>query len=160
MSKRSVRNGIRRIKSAATYSTQEIVELLGVHCRTVHCWHREGLQRIDSRRPFLVLGSELSAFLKSRFSFQRRKCAEGELYCMRCRSPQRPQDGCVTVRYLNDRRTIIAGRCAKCGGRMNQFGSAARIPDLPAIFKSVEPLEKNISGSDCPVVNTDMEKVS
>lgn len=70
------------IKETLSYSTQEIADLLNIHKRTVQEWHKEGLPRIDSRKPFLVLGSNLKEFIRSRQNKRKQKCRINEFYCM------------------------------------------------------------------------------
>jgi hypothetical protein len=54
---------ISRIKAGCTYDTNDIAKLLGFHRNTVRHWLKQGLAAIDDRRPLLVHGTVLKAFL-------------------------------------------------------------------------------------------------
>ena len=56
----------RRVKIHRNYTVDEAARILDVHKNTVRQWLKNGLPAIDDRRPLLILGSELSAYLKKR----------------------------------------------------------------------------------------------
>jgi surfactin synthase thioesterase subunit len=72
------------------YMMQEIAKLFGVHRNTVREWVKRGLPTLDRKRPMLILGRDLAAFLKARRLKNKRKCQPGEIYCVRCRTPKNP----------------------------------------------------------------------
>lgn len=55
-----------RVKIHRNYSVEEIADLFGIHKNTVRRWVKEGLSVIDGKRPMLILGRDLAAFLKER----------------------------------------------------------------------------------------------
>ena len=145
----------RRVKSNATYSTQEVADLLEVHPRTVQGWYSEGLPRIDDRRPFLVLGANLIEFMRLRKSRNRKKCADNELYCCRCRVPRLSRNGFVTYQVLNSKTMIVRCLCSVCGSRMSQLRSIGSLDQLQRAFDGVERHQENLSVCGQPIVNTD-----
>jgi hypothetical protein len=50
----------------------------------------DGLPVIDHKRPILVLGSDLAAFLSRRREARRQPCLAGQIFCLKCRRPQDP----------------------------------------------------------------------
>ena len=80
----------RLVKTHRTYTVEEIASLFHVHRNTVREWVKRGLPTCDDRRPMLILGPELAAFLQARRLKNRQTCAPGELYCVRCRAPRVP----------------------------------------------------------------------
>ena len=78
----------RRVKLHRNYTVGEAAMLLEVHKNTIRAWLGSGLEAIDDRRPVLILGRKLSAFLHARRESRRQRCKAGQLYCVRCRAPK------------------------------------------------------------------------
>ena len=87
----------RLVKIHRTYTVEEMATLLVVHKNTVRQWLENGLATIDRRRPILVHGAALVAFLKQRRTSAKSPCQPGELYCLRCRAPTPPAGSIVDV---------------------------------------------------------------
>lgn len=80
---------VNRVKQSASYDAGEIAKLFGIHPNTVRHWLKGGLKPIDDRRPVLVHGATLKAFISEKQQAKRQKCAPGEFFCFRCRgAPQ------------------------------------------------------------------------
>lgn len=56
----------RLVKLHRSYTVEEIANLFGIHKNTVRGWVKAGLATIDAKRPMLILGHDLSAFLQAR----------------------------------------------------------------------------------------------
>jgi transposase len=54
------------VKTTQLYDANEIAKLFGLHRNSVRQWLKQGLRSIDGRRPILVHGSHLKAFLAQR----------------------------------------------------------------------------------------------
>ena len=80
----------RLVKIHRSYTVEEIARLFGIHKNTVRHWVKEGLATIDDKRPMLILGHVLAAFLQARRVKNKQTCKPGELYCVRCRAPRSP----------------------------------------------------------------------
>jgi hypothetical protein len=76
----------RLAKIHRNYTVEEIANLFGVHKNSVRNWVKGGLPTSDDRRPMLILGRDLVAFLQARRVKNKRPCQPGEIYCMRCRA--------------------------------------------------------------------------
>lgn len=55
----------RLAKLHRNYSVEEVAKLYGVHRNTVREWIKRGLPTNDGKRPTLILGRDLAAFLQA-----------------------------------------------------------------------------------------------
>jgi hypothetical protein len=94
----------RRAKIHRSYTVEEVARLYEVHRNTVRQWIKQGLLVCDERRPILILGSDLTAFLTRKRAQNKRPCKQGEVYCVRCRVPQAPALGMAD--YKRERRFL------------------------------------------------------
>lgn len=84
----------RLAKLNRTYSVEEVARLYGIHRETVRRWLRgSGLSPIDDRRPTLIDGATLRAFLTERREAAKRPTPVGNLHCFRCRGARAPALG-------------------------------------------------------------------
>jgi hypothetical protein len=113
-----------------TYTVEEVARLFGVHRNTVRNWLKAGLKVIDDRRPLMIQGSVLRAFLQARREAARRRCPPGTLYCFRCRVPRPPAEGCSYTPETG-RVGMLRASCGVCGTCMFR---RARQADLEAIL--------------------------
>lgn len=134
-SQRRVRPSHRRVKQHAVYDVAEVARLLGVHRNTVRRWLKEGLEPLDGRRPVLIHGSRLKAFLAKRREDRKHTCRPGEFFCFRCRAPRTPWGGTADTSPRNDRLTSLAALCAVCETPMFR---SVRTADLPAFAALID----------------------
>src|SRR5215813_9000 len=78
----------RLVKVHRNYLVEEIARLFRVHKNTVRNWVKQGLPAIDDRRPILILGTELSRFLRERRQKTKQTCGPGRIYSIACRAPK------------------------------------------------------------------------
>ena len=130
----------RLIKRNLSYTIQEIAELFDLHVNAVRQWIKAGLPKIDDHRPHLIHGGELIEFLNERQAKRKHKCAPGELYCCRCRSPQKPQENAVNIKVQNETQLFLSAICAKCGARMQQIGTMRKLDQYHSTF-TVQTIE-------------------
>jgi hypothetical protein len=93
---------------------EEIARLLNVHKNTIRGWIKQGLPTIDHRRPTLIVGSVLSHFLQDRRRHGQRRCAPGEIYCVKCRAPVRPAGGMADYIPTTSSLGALTGICPVC----------------------------------------------
>ncbi len=117
----------RLVKIHRNYSAEEIAALLGVHKNTVREWLRRGLPALKDRRPMLILGRDLSEFLTARRKENKRPCQSGEIYCVRCRRPQKPAGSKVQYIPLTVASGNLIGICPECNTKMYRRISATRL---------------------------------
>jgi excisionase family DNA binding protein len=128
MKRRNGRPDGRRVKSLRSYSIDEIARLLGVHRNTVRHWIRNGLPVLDDRRPSLILGSELRAFLTRQRNARRQSCRPGQIFCVKCRKPREPFGKEADYVPSSPTAGALVGLCPVCGTLIYRRSSLARLP--------------------------------
>lgn len=120
----------RLVKTHRNYSVEEISRLFGVHKNTVRQWIKRGMPTVDDRRPTLVLGQELIAFLRDRRARNKRRCRSNEMFCVRCRAPQIPAGNMADYRPTTAQLGVLIGICPACDTLMHRRSSLARLKDI------------------------------
>lgn len=136
----------RLAKIHRSYAVEEVAQLFGVHRNTVRQWVKQGLPVVDDKRPMLILGEELGAFLTNRRSRSKRPCGPGEVYCMRCRVPRSPALGMADYVPVTETSGNLAGLCPDCGAMMYRRVSLAKLTAAGGDLK-VRILERAGEGS-------------
>lgn len=108
----------RLVKLHRSYTAEEVAGLFGLHRNTVRQWVKRGLATSDDRRPVLILGRDLVDYLKSRRVDPKRRCAPGEMFCLRCRVPRAGAEG--VARYVPHTAAVgnLTAACSVCGCQM------------------------------------------
>ncbi len=148
----------RLVKIHRSYTVDEAARLLDAHKNTVRRWVKEGLAINDERRPMLILGRELFAFLKQRRAKNKRICAPGEIYCVRCREPRRPAGDMAEYRALTATLGNLLGICPSCEAMMNRRVNVGKIASVCGHLQVTMPKELlHIGESDQPTLNSDFK---
>jgi excisionase family DNA binding protein len=141
----------RRIKSLRTYTIHEAAEALGVHRNTVRNYLRQGLVSLREKRPTLIRGSDLKAFLASRRKARRQPCKLGQIFCIKCRSPKVPALGMVDYVPISQQLGSLTGFCPDCGTLINRWTSFKRLPEIQGQLEvQVTPPQQRLSVTDHP----------
>ena len=122
----------RRVKINRSYTISEAAERLGVHKRTVENWIDAGLPCINERKPHLILGSDLRAFIQERQKSKRQKCGAGELYCLKCRAPRRPAGEMLDYLPMTLVSGNLQGICEVCGRLIFRRVALLKLYDVTA----------------------------
>lgn len=109
------------------YTVEEVATLYGVHKNTVRRWIKHGLQIIDDRRPTLILGLDLSGFLRMKRIKNKRTCKPGEIYCVRCREPRKPAGNMVDYQSVTQTNGNLIGICPYCENMIYRLVSLAKL---------------------------------
>ena len=117
----------RLVKIHRNYTVEEVARLLSIHKNTVREWVKAGLPTCDDRRPILILGRELMAFLQTKRARNKQPCQPGEIYCVRCRAPKFPAGGMAEYRPLNGRVGNLRAICPDCNSIMYRRVSMAKL---------------------------------
>ena len=117
----------RLVKIHRSYTVEEIAKLFNIHKNTVRRWVKEGLTTTDDRRPMLVLGCVLVAFLQARRAINKKTCKPGELYCVRCRAPKSPAGDMAEYSPITEKFGNLIAICPDCNALMNRHVSLAKI---------------------------------
>lgn len=97
-----------------SYTVQEAAALYNLHKGAVSRWIRDGLPTTDQRKPYLIYGAELAAYLEGKKKRRRWKCGSNEFYCCRCRFPRTARENSVFIEIRNQTKLLIQGLCAVC----------------------------------------------
>ena len=108
------------------YTVDEVASLYVVFKGTVRNWIKAGLPVLNDKRPMLILGSDLAAFHQAKRTKNKQKCKPGEMYCVKCRAPKKP-DG--EAEYQQKTATLgnLVGICPDCYTIMNRRVSLAKL---------------------------------
>jgi hypothetical protein len=146
----------RLAKIHRSYTVEEIATLYDVHRNTVRQWIKVGLPVVDQRRPVLVLGSALAAFLRARRAANKRPCRVGEIYCVRCREPRVPIGGEVRYHPITATQGSLVGICPTCSAGLFRRVSLAKLGQFEGVLRiTLPPAGEHIGKSAQPPVNSD-----
>ena len=144
------------VKIHRSYEVSEIALLFSIHKNTVRTWIEQGLPVTDNRRPVLILGSELKAFLHTKRSKNKQPCAPGELYCLRCRMPQKPAGNMADYQAVTDKFGMLTAICPGCENIMHQrIGIATLALISTQMDITFTQALEHIGDSSQPIVNSD-----
>ncbi len=120
------RHNVRRVKILRSYSLSEAAKLLGVHKLTISRWIDRGLPLIEQKRPFLIHGSDLRAFLTAQQP-RKQPCRAGEIYCVRCRAPKRPAGDMADYIPRTATTGLLTGICPNCESIIHRVANVATL---------------------------------
>lgn len=122
----------RLAKIHRNYTVEEVAKLFDVHRNSVREWVKRGLPTNDARRPMLILGRDLVAFLQARRAKGKRPCQPGEIYCVRCRTPQAPAGDMAEYQPLTAVLGNLVGICPRCETMMYRRVNLAKLEQVCA----------------------------
>ena len=147
----------RLVKIHRSYAVEEIAKLFGIHKNTVRCWVKDGLATIDDKRPMLILGHVLVAFLQVRRAKNKQTCKPGELYCVRCRVPKSPAGDMAEYSPITEKFGNLVAICPDCDAIMNRHVSLAKIEQICGKMDISFPEKvRQLIESANPTVNSDL----
>lgn len=124
-----------RVKTHRSYTYEEAARALGLHKNTVMGWVRRGeLPAVAEKRPHLILGRDLIAFLRRRREAARRKLRPHELYCLRCRDGRIPEGRLADLLLAEAGSGNLMGFCPACGAIMHKRVSLRMIEALRSLL--------------------------
>ena len=129
----------RRAKIHRSYSIEEVARLYGVHKQTVRNWMKAGLPHLSERRPHLILGYELRKYHADRRQNARRPCQDGELFCLRCRTPKRPAGDMLDYIPMSLVSGNLQGICPACDGLMHRRASLVKVDTVKGLCEVAYP---------------------
>ena len=154
--KRRRRLNPRLAKIHRNYTVDEVARLYDVHRNTVRLWIKQGLPTTDNRRPMLILGHDLRAFLEARRSKNRRACKPGEMYCLRCREPRAPAGAVADFERITETLGNLVAICSHCGAVMNRRVNIAKLADVSGeVAVTMTLAARHLSESNQPTLNSD-----
>jgi hypothetical protein len=152
---RTRRPNPRLAKIHRNYTVDEVAKLFGVHKNTVRAWVKQGLPPNDDKRPMLILGRDLRAFLEARRAKNRRPCQPGEMYCVRCRVPKAPAGHMADYQPVTETLGNLVAICPTCDAMMNRRVSLAKLEQVRGQMDITMPQAlRHIVESAHPSVNS------
>ena len=146
----------RLVKIHRNYTVEDVSRLLSVHKNTVRGWIKQGLPIIDDKRPKLILGRDLSAFLQARRVKNKRPCKPNQMYCLPCRSPKIPAGNMVDYQPVTESLGNLYGICPDCETGMNRRTSLTKLVQIQEVLDITFPEGlQHIVDSKQPTVNSD-----
>ena len=147
----------RLAKIHRNYTVEEVAVVFGAHRNTVREWVKRGLPTNDDRRPMLILGADLVAFLRARRVRKKRACQPGELYCFGCRAPKAAAGDMADYQPLTTTQGNLIAMCADCETIMYRRVSLAKLVQVRGnlVITLLQALP-HIGESAAPPVNSDL----
>jgi hypothetical protein len=146
----------RLVKIHRSYTVEEIAKLFVIHKNTVRRWIKDGLATTDDKRPMLILGHVLAAFLQARRLKNKQTCKPGELYCVRCRAPKQPAGDMAEYSPITEKFGNLVGICPDCDAIMNRHVSLAKIGEVRGRMDiSFPEALRQLDESANPTLNSD-----
>lgn len=148
----------RLAKIHRNYTVDEIASLYVVHKNTVRAWVKGGLPTSDERRPLLVLGRDLMAYLQAKRIKNKQTCQPGQIYCVRCRAPKAPGGDMAEYQPLTATLGNLVGICPSCNSMMYRRVNLAKLTQVSANLDVTMPQALlHIRESPNPSVNSDLK---
>jgi excisionase family DNA binding protein len=156
---RQKKYSLRLVRRNYTYTVDEVAGLFDITPDTVFRWIRnEHLKRLPATRKYYIHSSDLKAFLEEKNAKNKHPCAEGEIYCCKCRRPRPPRAASIKSKKYPNKAIHISGKCSVCDTRQNKFVSAKKWskthPFHPDINAPSKPHNgEHISPCECQTID-------
>lgn len=125
-----------RVKTHRIYTVWEIADCLGCHRHTVTRWIKAcDLEADRTRKPWLIRGTDLKAYLGQRQAKRTRRLDLHHFYCLGCKSAQAPDGAFAEYTHQSPTTGRLTALCRACGTVMNKM---IRRADLEAIQAKIE----------------------
>ena len=102
-----------------SYEVAELARDMDVDKRTVRRWISAGLPVIRDRKPALILGADVVAYLKRQGRLKVR-CGPGRFFCLRCFAPRAPAFGEAEILNRSATSVNLRALCVDCTGTMHR----------------------------------------
>jgi hypothetical protein len=99
----------------------------------VRRWLDKGLPAIRDRKPFLILGDDLAAYMAGR-ARPKRSCPPGTCYCVKCREARQPAGNMAEFVPINAHSGNLRALCPDCGSLMHRRTSASQLAAIRALL--------------------------
>lgn len=100
-----------------SYTIEELSDLLDKDKKTISRWIDEGLETVpESKRPILIMGSDLKKFLRDRYSKRKVKMSCNQFYCFHCKKAVYAKRG--SLENFGNRKTAL---CSVCRGKISRI---------------------------------------
>ncbi len=115
------------------YKVEEAARALGVCKESIRRWVKRGLPAITDKRPTLIRGADLIAYLIARKA-PKTQCGPHQCYCVKCRQPRAPMISTGAITINGKGRPFLRGVCGDCGTRMTKPIKRTLVSEVAAIL--------------------------
>ncbi len=127
-----------------SYTIKELADCLNVSEKTCLRWVEKGLPIVPgSKKPMLLLGSDIKDFLRKKDSKKKVKLKRNEFYCLTCKAARNAKRG--SIKKLKNRKTAL---CRVCNGKMSKTNQLSQkdylIPSPPTQMSIFEAKGKSL----------------
>lgn len=123
-----------KVNAALTYDVEEAAKALGKSQATIRNWIKLGLPVMASKKPVLILGTDLREFIRAQSQKAKAPLAIDQLYCPRCRQGRLPIKMTV-AQHPNTTTTVrLSGICKCCGATATRFVSVKSLDQYSDVF--------------------------
>ncbi|MDP1602874.1 MAG: helix-turn-helix domain-containing protein [Legionella sp.] len=119
----------RRIKIHRSYTVDEAAQTLGTAKGTIRRWLKKGLALVDARKPALIRGLDLAAYLSARIK-PKQPCPPGHCYCVKCKAPKEPAGAFAEYIMISATSGNLRAVCPSCESLMHRRTSRAHLEQL------------------------------
>ena len=123
-----------RLRKDYPYSVEELADALDASVSTVRAWLRQGLERTDQHRPYLILGWQAREFLDGRAINTKRSLKIGEFFCLSCREPTTPAGGMADYEPRSSKNGNLQALCSACGTICNRAVNRDQLKDFEEVL--------------------------
>jgi excisionase family DNA binding protein len=143
----------RRVKIHRSYTVEEAARSLNIARGTVRRWLKRGLPAIDGRKPALIRGSDLQAYLNAK-ARPKHSCPPGQCYCVKCKAPKEPAGSMAEYVVMTPTSGNLRAMCPTCETLMHRRTSLSQLEEIRG-FLDVTMVERSprLRDSDKPSTN-------
>lgn len=122
------------IKTARSYTVQELAETVGVSVQSLRNWVRAGLPALRGQKPTLIRGVDAKAWLRERSNKKRKPLLPHEFLCLGCKVPQSPYGGMADCHQQTALTLRLSALCPRCGHKMHRLIALRELGQFQQIF--------------------------
>ena len=149
----------RLVKIHRSQTVEEVAYSLNIHKNTVRAWVKAGLPTCDKKRPVLILGTDLAAFLQASRMKNKRPCQPGEIYCVRCRAPKFPAGDMAEYVPVTEKFGNLIGICPVCDLMIYRRVSQAKLEQVCGKMNvTLSEAQRQVNERIEPTVNSDFRQ--
>jgi hypothetical protein len=104
-----------KVHKHRSYTIKELSMLLHRNEKTCSRWIEQGLKTVSDKKPFLILGGDLTEFLRNRKTMKKILVGRNQFLCFGCKAGRYAKRGSIVKTA-----TRKTGLCRVCNGKMSK----------------------------------------